>query len=272
MLILTPETAETTATNAGLLVDATKYAGYGLWSAAYIFFIVRGYKDKSYGVPLISVCLNFTWELYFAVLCRPKVLDHLGPELLRRLGMQPETKFCTATGMEYWGLFFWLVLDTVILIQLFLYGWRSEPTLLRYLPERARRTIFNEFVLVLLLIALYWQYAFVNLLTDRDGNSLAWLTNYIMSWLFVSSAFFRRPDARGLSFWGGCAMLGGNIGFTAYAVSTNFAEFTTWPVQFTVVLMAGVIWVNAFYLDVLTFKTRTAKVLVPDVVGQPVTT
>jgi hypothetical protein len=249
MLILIPATAEPTATNAGLLAEAMGYAGFGLWTVAYGFFIWQGRRDKTYGVPLVSVCLNFTWELYFALLCR--------------LGKGQKEDLCTATGMEYWGLIIWLALDTVILWQLFKFGWRSEPTLLRHLPERGRRPMFYVFLYVLLLIALYWQYAFVNLFTDHDGNSLAWLTNYIMAWLFVASAFFRRPHARGLSYVGAWAMLGGNVAFVAKAYLTDFAEFTAWPQKFTVALMFGVILVNLFYLFVLRYKTRDAEVVDP---------
>ncbi len=248
MLILIPA-AEPTAMNTGL-AEAMGYAGFGLWTVAYVFFIVRGWKDNTYGVPLVSVCLNFTWELYFAALC-PLVQGQ-------------EEDLCTATGMVRFALILWLVLDTVILWQLFKFGWKSEPTLLRHVPERGRRPIFYVFLYVVLLVALYWQYAFVNLFTDQDGNSLAWLTNYIMAWLFVASAFFRRPHARGLSYWGAWAMLGGNVAFVAKAVLTDFVEFTAWPQKFTIALMFGVILINLFYLFVLRYKTRSAEVLAPN--------
>jgi hypothetical protein len=251
MLTLSPATVAMIAKYAG-------YAGFVLWTVAYICFICRAWKDKTYGVPLISVCLNFTWELYFAVLCRPgflRLLAFLDLPLIEG----PRADLCTATGGELWGLRIWLLLDTVILLQLLAHGSRGEPSLLRYLPARARARIFYVFLYVVLLIALYWQYAFVNLFTDRDGTSLAWLTNYIMSWLFVSSAFFRRPAGRGLSLTGGLAMLLGNCAFAAKAVLSNFAELTAWPRQFTTALMFGVILVNVFYLYVLWYKTRGAE-------------
>jgi hypothetical protein len=252
MLILIQATAEATVTNAGQLADFMKYAGFGLWTLAYLLFIVRGINDKTYGVPLISVCLNFTWELYFTAKC-----PYSG---------ERKAELCTATGMDWWGLVLWLVLDFVILIQLIVYGSKSEPTLLSHLPARGRRPIFNVFLAVSLSIALYWQYAFVNLFTDRDGNSLAWLTNFIMAWLFVSSAFFRRPDARGLSLYGGLLMLAGNCGFAAYAYLTGFVEFSAWPKEFTAALMVGVILVNVLYLDVLRYKPRGAELPAPRIV------
>jgi hypothetical protein len=246
MLLLIPATAEATATNAGL-VDALSKTGFGLWSLAYIFAIWRGHRDKTYGFPLVAVCLNVTWEFYFAVACRSF--------------KPPEADLCTATGMLRWGLIFWLVLDFVILCQLLKYGWRSQPSLLQFLPEQPRRPVFYALILLLCSVAFYWQYAFVNLLTDQDGNTLAWLTNYVMSWLFVASAFFR-PNARGLSFWGGFMMLLGNCAFAAWGILTDYAELTAWPHEVTAALMVGVLLVNLFYLFVLWQRRRATNVVV----------
>jgi hypothetical protein len=244
MLNLIPA-AELTPTNAGLAM-AMLYAGFILWSLTYILAIAQGLKDKTYGVPLVAVCLNFTWELYFAVACR--------------FFEGKRAALCTATGMLRWGLILWLVLDTVILAQLLKYGWRSQPSLLRFLPEQSQRSVFYALILLLCCVGFYWQYAFVNLLTDQDGNTLAWLTNYVMSWLFVASAFFR-PNARGLSYWGGWAMLLGNCAFAAWGVLTKFAELKAWDPKVTGALMVGVIMVNSFYLFVLWQRRQAPKVV-----------
>ncbi|HSE65788.1 MAG TPA: hypothetical protein VLB12_02300, partial [Gemmatimonadales bacterium] len=235
------------------------YAGFALWSLAYVLFIVKGRRDQTYGVPLVAICLNFTWELYFAALCP--------------LMGQEKQDLCTATGIVRWALIAWLVLDSVILYQLFAYGWRSETTLLNRLPARGRRPIFYAFLVVLLVVFLSWQYAFVNVGADRDGNSLAWLTNLVMSGLFVLSAVFRRPYGHGLSSAGGWAMLGGNCAYAAYAVRTDFAEFTAWDPRVTRALMVAVIVFNLFYLFVLfvlRHRSRRPKAVPPNVVGHPV--
>ena len=36
--------------------------GYALWLVAYVLVIRKGFKDKTYAIPLIPICLNFTWE------------------------------------------------------------------------------------------------------------------------------------------------------------------------------------------------------------------
>jgi hypothetical protein len=259
MLSLVPAAADGAAASADTLTTALNYTGFLLWSLAYVLFIVKARKDRTYGVPLVAVCLNFTWELYFAALCP--------------LMGAAKQALCTATGVLRWGLILWLVLDTVILWQLFAYGWRSDNTLLNRLPARGRRPIFWALLIVLLVVFLYWQYAFVNVGTDRDGNTLAWVTDLVMSVLFVRSAVFRRPYGHGLSAAGGWAMLGGNCAYTAYAVHTGFKEFTAWDPQVTLALMVAVIVFNLFYLfvlHVLRHKSPRPQAVPPNLVGHPV--
>jgi hypothetical protein len=235
MLLLIPATADTSVTSAAYVAGML---GFILWDVAYVLIILKGRRDKSYGVPLVAICLNVTWELFFAVLCP-------------QFGIDPD---CTSSGVARWALISWLVLDLVILGQLFQFGW-SQPPLQRYLPSGSRKPVFNALLCGLLLMGFIWQYTWVSMVTDKDGNSLAWVTNAIMSALFVRSAIYR-PSARGLSFAAGWAMLAGNCAFVVWSVLTNFAEFTAWHQQWIVVLMCTVIAGNLLYLFVLWHKTR----------------
>ncbi len=38
-----------------------------LWLVAYILIIRQGFKDRTYGVPMLCVALNFSWEFIYAV-------------------------------------------------------------------------------------------------------------------------------------------------------------------------------------------------------------
>jgi hypothetical protein len=40
-------------------------AGVLVWVLAYIFIFVKGFQDKSYGIPAVAITLNFTWEFIF---------------------------------------------------------------------------------------------------------------------------------------------------------------------------------------------------------------
>jgi hypothetical protein len=215
---------------------AANVLGFLLWSLAYVLIIIRGFRDRSYGVPLVAICLNVTWELYFAWLCP--------------LSEGRGKGYCTASGMWLGLLYFWLLLDAVILWQLVRYG-SGRAGLEHYLPDETRRRFaFLALVIVLLFLSLAWQYSFVALAIDQDGNGLAWVTNLIMILLFIRSAL-TRPGLRGLSVGAAWAMLGGNLAFVTYAFLNNFAVFTPWPRQVTICLMLGVVLFNILYLVVL---------------------
>src|SRR5262249_17979645 len=78
-------------TVAGIVADV-------LWMLAYIFAIRAGFHDHSYGVPMLAVCLNFSWEFVFSIIIRPESKLRLTLTLL------------------------WLAIDTVILYQLVRWG------------------------------------------------------------------------------------------------------------------------------------------------------
>jgi len=221
--------------------------GFILWDVTYVLIILKGRKDKYYGVPLLALCLNITWEFFFAVLCP-------------WLNLDPD---CSASRMPRLFLISWLVLDVWILGHVVQFGWR-QPTLQRYLQTDSRKPVFYATLGVLLLLTLAWQYTFVIMKHDEYGNSLAWLTNALMSALFVRSAIYR-PRAHGLSFAAGWAMLAANLAFIVYAFQTDFAEFTAWNPKLTVVLMYTVIAGNLLYLFVVWHKTKRANVVHPEV-------
>lgn len=233
-----------------LVITVVGVLGYLLWTVAYGLFIRQGFRERAYGVPLFAICLNVTWELYFAVMCPMKA----GTDSL-----------CTSQGPILWLRILWLVLDLVILGQLIRYG-RKQPEWQGRLSRLAAPRIFYALVVVSLLVAFVWQYTFVRLTIDQDGNTLAWFTNLVMSMLFVRSALYRQ-EVRGLSFAGGVAMLLGNCAFVGYGVLTEFVEFTAWPRQVTAAVMFAVILINLFYLLVLWHRTHHAKVVRPKVVS-----
>src|SRR5271156_3317602 len=82
-----------------------------LWLVAYILIIRQGFKDRTYGVPMLCIALNFTWEFIYAVDFPFPV--HL-VEILR------------------WA---WLLCDVVIVYQLFRYGrdHQNIPPIKQYL-------------------------------------------------------------------------------------------------------------------------------------------
>lgn len=49
---------------------ATSASGLA-WTVVYIALIYRGIKDKSYGMPLVPLALNFAWEFVFSLIYPP---------------------------------------------------------------------------------------------------------------------------------------------------------------------------------------------------------
>jgi len=150
-----------------------------LWLVVYVVAIRRGFKDRTYGIPLVAVALNFTWELYFTLL-------HPPPEAVAHAAHVA-----------------WLLIDAVIVWQVFRFG-REQQTI----PEL--RTYFYPAVVGLLVLALAGHVTLhgyqVNnsIFPDDQGIMVAFFINLVMSILFVS-LFFRRPDRKGLSYtvaWG----------------------------------------------------------------------
>lgn len=41
------------------------------WTIVYVCTVYRGFKDKSYGMPLVALALNFTWEFTYSFLFPP---------------------------------------------------------------------------------------------------------------------------------------------------------------------------------------------------------
>lgn len=205
--------------------------------------IRQGDRDRTCGVPVIALCLNITWELYFAVICPLR---------------QDERCFCSSGGDWRKLLFLWLLLDVRLLKQLYDFGWR-QTVLQRHVPRESRHPAFLAMMFVLLLLAYDWQYTFVVVTNDMDGNALAWATNLIMSALFVRAAL-TRPTIRGLSFEGALFMLVGNLAFALYGHLNKFAAFTPWAPEVTRALMIAVILLNCFYILVLWYR-RAAGVI-----------
>ncbi|KAI1178251.1 hypothetical protein F4777DRAFT_539019 [Nemania sp. FL0916] len=48
-----------------------------LWTAAYVLYIRQGFKDRSYGMPLVPLCFNIGWEFAYGVLYPLSVAETL---------------------------------------------------------------------------------------------------------------------------------------------------------------------------------------------------
>jgi hypothetical protein len=138
------------------------------WILTYVFIISKGYKGKTYGMPLLALCANISWEFIFSFL-----LPHSPPQLYIN--------------------YLWFILDGIIVFQFFKY-YKNEFT---NLSPLTLYTVFGISVAtafsMILLGGIF--------LGDVDGVYAAFGQNLLMSVLFVFMFFKRGNSLRGQSIF-----------------------------------------------------------------------
>ena len=137
------------------------------WSLTYILIIRRGFKDKTYGMPLAALCANISWEAIFSFIYPPSI-----PQLYIN--------------------YIWLFLDVFIVLQFLKFG-KSEFQAL------SKKQFYTMFLLVLatcfgLVFSISYEFS------DWKGAYAAFGQNLMMSILFIVM-LFRRDDLRGQSIF-----------------------------------------------------------------------
>ncbi len=127
------------------------------WIIAYVLIIRRGYLDRSYGMPLVAVCVNISWEFIFTFL-----IPHERPQSYINAG--------------------WLLLDLFILGQLLLF-WRSDF-------PKLDNVVFYPFTVSALLASFGLIYTMA-VEFDHCGAYSAFGQNFLMSILFMIMLFQR---------------------------------------------------------------------------------
>ena len=138
------------------------------WTLTYLLIIRRGYLDKTYGMPLVAICANISWEFIFSF-----VFPHPQPQLY----------------IDY----LWLAFDTGILVQYLLYGKREFPATL---PKNLFYPVFLLTLVLAALTILLISYEFKEFI----GIYAAFGQNWIMSILFVH-LLLKRNSAAGQSLY-----------------------------------------------------------------------
>jgi len=137
------------------------------WSLAYILIIIRGFKDKTYGIPLFVLCVNISWEFIFSF-----ILPSTRPQIYIN--------------------YMWLMLDVFIMAQFLKFGKHEFPTF-------SNKQFYTVFLLALATgfgLALSVTYEF----NDLEGVYAAFGDNLFMSILFIVM-LFRRNNLRGQSIY-----------------------------------------------------------------------
>jgi hypothetical protein len=139
-----------------------------LWLCCYVLIIRRGFKDQSYGMPLIPLCVNLSYEFIFGFL----------------LPDQPPMNYANMA---------WFVVDLLIAFQYLRYGRRDFSSAV---PQRW----FVPGFLLALAVAFVGVLTLTYDLEDWAGNYSGWGCQLLIS---VSFSFFllRRGSVRGQSLY-----------------------------------------------------------------------
>lgn len=129
------------------------------WTITYVLIILRGSLDRTYGMPLVALCANISWEFIFTF-----VHPH-GP-VQRPINIA------------------WLLLDAVILFQLLKYGPREFP--------RLSGALFYAMFALALVMSFFAVLFVTEEFADFDGAYSAFGGNLMMSALFVAMLYSRR--------------------------------------------------------------------------------
>lgn len=168
---------------------------FGAWTWCYAAIIWRCYKQKTYGIPIVNSCLNVCWELIFSF----NMAGHL------------------SKGIE-WGNRFWLIPDSLNVMQIFLYGKQVQK-------HPWMKDNFYAIVISTLILCGVGDYLFIVYFNDVYGVTCSLILDILMSVLFINM-YLGRPDLRGMplsSAW--LRMIGNAAGFVFL--------YIWWPAQFT---------------------------------------
>jgi hypothetical protein len=185
------------------------------WSLTYIFVIKRGFKDKTFGIPLAAICANISWETIFSF-----IYPHAPPQIYIN--------------------YIWFSLDVIIVSQFLKFG-KSE-----FLKLSIKK--FYSIFLLTLPIAFGLIFAITCELHDLQGAYVAFGQNLMMSVLFVIM-LLRRNDIRGQSMYIGIfKMLGTGIASLAFYLYQPISqESILLPSFYVSTLVVDIIYVILLY-------------------------
>jgi len=185
------------------------------WSATYILIIRRGFKDKTFGMPMAALCANISWEIIFAF-----VLPHDAPQIYVN--------------------YIWFSLDVVIVIQFLKYGKKEFPNIPKW-------QIFAIFVLGI-SVAAPMILGISNELGDSVGAYAAFGQNLMMSILFVTMLINRQGVGGQSVYIALFKMIGTGLSSTAFFLYRPIAqESTLLQFLFVVIFVFDLIYTVGIY-------------------------
>lgn len=142
------------------MFNAIMLSSGALWTLTYVLIIRRGFLDRTYGMPLVALCANISWEFIFSFIFHPS-----------RPIQRPVN-------------IVWFCLDLIILLQVLGYGPREFPDL--------PRGLFYAMFALALALSFLTILSITREFADYDGVYSAYGQNFMMSALFITMLLVRR--------------------------------------------------------------------------------
>ncbi len=193
------------------------------WTATYLLIIYQGYRDKTYGMPLVALSANLSWEFVFSV-----IAPHTAPQIYVN--------------------FIWLSFDIVIAMQLLRYGpseWNLKP-----------KIFYGLFAISLgvTLPAIYFICLEFSELDQWSGAYAAFGQNLMMSILFLE-LLRSRGDLRGQSIGiAACKLVG-----TFFASFGFYLHTIVGQSPLLIYLFVAIFFFDAVYLALVVAKRINPK-------------
>ena len=163
------------------------------WTIAYILLIYRSFRDKICGMPFWALSFNLSWEFIFSF-----VFD-----------LRKEIQFVVRL---------WLLIDLIILISYLLYGKKEWP-------QYISRKFFYPYSISVFIISYLFVYLMSLELNDLKGMYTAFISNLMMSLLFISMLNNRKNlggQSTGIAFF---KMIGTLAPTILLGMESNFVLF-----------------------------------------------
>lgn len=135
---------------------ATFGAGCALWAVVYVIVIYDIFKKKIVGIPVGAVACNFAWECYW------------GLAIFRITNMG---------SFLQWSYFIWWFTDILIVVSVFLYGWKQSVS-----ADGRRYHVISTFIIFAMWNVLFC--FFIRDWDDKIGAFSGWIDNVNMSVLY----------------------------------------------------------------------------------------
>ena len=185
-----------------------------VWVFVYILMIRRGVIDKSYGMPVVALCFNLSWEFYFTFIVDGSLVNRIG-----------------------YGSF--LLFDLGVLY-----------TCLRYGKDDFGWPIFKEnfyaFVALITLVSFVMLYMFVTSFNDY-GILITLFAQLIFSTLLIVM-IIRRNSVKGQSLYIGLGILIGDSCGLIVAPYTQQTWQSDVPIDWINTCNAYILSANILYL------------------------